>query len=198
MPPWKAPDSTRDIEAFQAALTPMRLPADVVEYWQRADPRTLPVEPYPRFTNPEFSHESWLEARESFASHQPLTLVFVGYESHACMSVELDVGEIEGGALFEGFISSPDFGFIRRFNALGDWLHYIATLLDKGLYSHTEGRRDPSLLVPDPDRWQEEEAMRPIPEEHPAHRATLRYGGYFRDWPEHWQQANRPYAKSSP
>jgi hypothetical protein len=39
--------------------------------------------------------------RDQFAAHQPAALVQVAYSSHHCMSVELDVGDFQGGALFK-------------------------------------------------------------------------------------------------
>lgn len=60
VPLWSAPESLRDVEAFQTEISPMRLLAELVEFWQQVDVRTLAVEPYPRFTTPEFSFGDWL------------------------------------------------------------------------------------------------------------------------------------------
>ncbi len=50
--------------------------------------------------------------------------------------------------------------------------------------------KGPVLLVPDPDKWEAEEAMRPTPANHPVHGSRLAIGGDVPDWPEHWQRAN--------
>jgi hypothetical protein len=189
VPTWEAPESTAAIEALQAAVLPMELPDELAAFWRQVDVTTLRVYPYPEFSTPEFSLTSWQMAKKEFAALQPLALVQVGYESHATMSVELDVGDVEGGALFEWFVSDPS-GFTRRFNALGDWLAYLAALIGQGLVERGDSDSGPWLLVPPPDQQEQAEALRPTPAEHPVHGTTLHIGQDILTWPEHWQRAN--------
>ena len=126
VPLWKPPASLEPVEKLQAAVSPMRVPEDVLEFWRLIDVTTLRVMPYPMFSTPDFALSGWELAKREFAAFQPLALFGVGYQSHDTMSVELDVGDVPGGALFEWFVSDPNAGFTRKFNALGDWVAYIS------------------------------------------------------------------------
>jgi hypothetical protein len=84
IPLWHAPESVDAIDALAAAVAPMRLPSDVVEFWRRVDVGTMRVEPHPRFSPPDFALRSWQSAEREFIAFQPLTMVLVGYESHTC------------------------------------------------------------------------------------------------------------------
>jgi hypothetical protein len=190
VPRWSSPKSTGPIDELQATVSPMELPDELVAFWRQVDVTTLRVCPYPRFSTPEFALTSWQMAKSEFAALQPLALVQVGYESHDVMSVELDVGEVQGGALFEWFVSDPS-GFTRRYNQLGDWLAYMAAIIDHGLSDRREGENGPSLLVPSPDREEQAEALRVTPYRHPVHGTEVHVGpDILTDWPKHWQRAN--------
>ena len=106
----------------------------------------------------------------------------VGYESHETMSVELDVGDLRGDALFEWFVSSPDGGFWRRFNALGDWIAHVAAYVRAGSCVRREDKLGPWLLVP--------ETTPPVPRPHPWYGHSTHVGADILAWPEHWQRAN--------
>jgi hypothetical protein len=182
------PAALTALEELEAAIDPMRLPADVRRFWQRVDAATLGAMTYPELHGPDLALTSWRMGRAEFAAGQPAALLQVAYSSHQCMSVELDVGEIQGGALFEWNL--VDGGFERRFNGVGEWLTYIARLIDSGWFESGDaiglGRR---LLVPDRDRDSEERATRPVPAPHPVHGTTIHIGRDILDWPEHWQRA---------
>ena len=190
LPSWQPPGTPADLDALESEIAPMRLPEAVREFWRQVDVRTLRASPYPQFSTPEFALQSWLMARNEFAAFQPLTLVQVGYESHACMSVELDVDDIDGGALFEWYVSDTSGGFDRRFNSMADWVSHVAALIKQGSYLRSEAAHGPWLLVPEPERVDEELAERALPPSHPLYGDTLNIGGDILDWPEHWQRAN--------
>ena len=107
-------------------------PEDVRQFWMQVDARTLRVQPHPMITSPEAALLLWRQTRDEFRNMQPLALGDVGYESHVCMSVELDVDEIPGGALFEWAVDDPS-GFTRRFNGIAGWLVEIAEMVRRGL-----------------------------------------------------------------
>jgi hypothetical protein len=132
IPLWTPPEATDDLVALEAAIAPMRLPEDVRQFWMQVDARTLRVQPHPMITSPEAALLLWRQTRDEFRNMQPLALVDVGYESHVCMSVELDVDEIPGGALFEWAVDDPS-GFTRRFNGIAGWLVEIAEMVRRGL-----------------------------------------------------------------
>jgi hypothetical protein len=67
-----------------------------------------------------------------------------------CMSVELDFGNIDGGALFEWALAIGR-GFIRRRNSLPQWLTQIATRIDGGCFRRIQTTDGLSTLrVPHP------------------------------------------------
>ena len=101
VPLWRAPESHAPLAELEHAIAPMRLPEEVRTFWRRVDAATLRAWPHPAFTTPEWALVSWRMARDQFADLQPLALISVGSESLTCMSVELNVGDIDGGVLFE-------------------------------------------------------------------------------------------------
>jgi hypothetical protein len=120
----RPPATLAALTALEAAIAPMALRVDVRRFWERVDVATLRAITYPQLQDPGFALTSWRMARDEFADLQPVALVEVGHSSLQCMSVELAVGEVQGGALFEWKI--VDGGFERRFNGLGEWLSYVA------------------------------------------------------------------------
>ncbi len=182
------PASTESLEQLEAAIAPMRLPADVRRFWATVDAATVRALPYPAFINPDFALTSFRMAREEARAHQPLCLLTIAYESFQCMSVELDTGAAAGGALFEWRLE--DGGFERRFNRLADWLAYLVDLLDAGLTQPSRYANGPALLVPGPDRADEVRARRPKPPPHPVHAADGVIDRDILEWPEHWQRSS--------
>jgi hypothetical protein len=186
---WQAPESSAGLDELEAELAPMRLPDEVREFWRRVDVQTLRAEPYPRFSTPEFALVSWRMARDEFAGAEPLALVQVGYESHECMSAELDVDGIEGGVLFQWCVSDVG-GFARRFNSMADWVNHVAGLIGDGSYVRIENGQGHCLLVPPPEDIRTELAERTGPPTHPRYGDTLNVSDDILDWPEHWQRVN--------
>lgn len=180
VPPWRAPVSIGGIEALEFEIAPLRLPAELREFWTRVDPRTLRVKPYPTITTPEFALDAWEAARDM--EHLPLALVLVGCQSHECVAVELDVAGGDGGALFEYFISAGD-GFTRRYERLADWLEDIAQQLERGNYFHHEDRHGRWATVSDTGS---------------GHPGLPHVGPRVADWPEHWQRAQEWLDRESP
>jgi hypothetical protein len=186
VPGWEASATLADLEEIEAELAPMRLPEAVRQFWTCVDARTLRVQPYPAFTTPGFALQSWRMARDEFAAFQPLALVTIGYTSHACMSVELDVDDSAGGALFRWFVSDPT-GFTRCFDGIVEWVEHLARLVRDGRYTRRDGEQGPSLLLLDSD---DADIMTPSPRSHPVHGTALHVGGDIVEWPAHWQRAN--------
>lgn len=189
IPLWRPPQSLRDLEELEAEVAPMRVPEVLRQFWMRVDARTLRVEPYPGFITPATALMVWRQSRDDFRSAHPLALVTIGHEGHECMSVELDVGDIAGGALFEWCVSDLS-SLTRRFNGLADWIAYIADLVERGLYRRLDTARGPEWVVPGHENTEAERAIRPVPDAHPVHGSALQIGGDILDWPEHWQRAN--------
>jgi hypothetical protein len=174
IPGWEPPRSTVVIDELEAATAPYQIPPDVLAFWREVDVRTVRVEPDPLLASPESALAFWRESSSNGLPFAPLLLV--GYESHDCMSVELDVDDIAGGALFEWALAMGS-GFTRRHNSLAEWLSQIAELIDGGNFERL-GALDglPTLRVPHPQRWADWDSDRPVPPDHPVHGQRLLIG----------------------
>jgi hypothetical protein len=185
IPAWQAPVSTVILDELQAATSPYGLPRDVLDFWREVDVGTVRVKPDPLLATPESALGFWREISRNGLPFAPLLLV--GYESHDCMSVELDVGDIDGGALFEWALAMGS-GFTRRHNSLPEWLAQIAKLIDDGCFQRLETPDGiPTLRVPDPKKWTGWGRDRHVPADHRVHGRRLLYN-FESDWPEHWQR----------
>ena len=189
MPLWSSPESVDDLVALEAEIAPLRLPEDLRRFWEQVDARTLRVQPFPMVTTPEGALMMWRMSRDEFREMQPLALLDVGYESHVCMSVELEVETIPGGAVFEWAVDDPT-GFTRCFDSLAGWLAHIADLVGRGLHLRLDTPRGPEWLIPGPDHQIAGRALRPAPGVHPIHGSALHISGDILQWPEHWRRAN--------
>src|SRR5688572_4393360 len=179
------PPDRRDLEALEAAVAPMRLPADVRRFWERVDAQTLMVIPCPELRGPDLALTNWRMSPNEHRGRAPL--VEIAYENHHCMAAELDVGDMPGGALFEFFLD--DGGFVRRFNGIAEWLTHIRRLIEMGNAFRREAPHGPYLMVPDPRREAEERELRPLPGRHAVHGDVTEVGRDVLEWPAHWQHA---------
>ena len=71
----------------------------------------------------------------------------VGYESWACMSVELAGPYGSGGALFEWRLDSQD--FMPRYESVCEWIDRLTALLTAGSYERREHAGDARLQIQD-------------------------------------------------
>jgi hypothetical protein len=181
IPRWRPPESFDDLEELEAEIAPLRLPEDVRRFWLQVDAPTLRVYADPWITSPKNALRSWRQSRDEFRSTQPLALMSVGNEGLSFMSVELDVGAISGGALFEWALDDAN-GFTYRFDGIAGWLAYIAELVERGLYERIDRNDGPIWLVPGHENFESERTLRPKP--------TLHIADDILAWPEHWQRVN--------
>jgi hypothetical protein len=189
VPLWHVPESHAPLAELERAIAPMRLPEEVRTFWRRVDADTLRAWPHPAFTTPELALAFWRIARDQSAGLQPLALVAVGSEGQTCMSVELAVGDVDGGALFDWYVADIG-GFTRMFNRLSDWVHYVAALIEQGAYVRRDSDGGPGLLIPGPAVQDAERPKPPEPGPDPVHGTSRYIGRDILDWPEHWQRAN--------
>jgi len=187
MPAASPPESTAALEELERAIAPMRLPADVRWFWQRVDPLTMGFRTWPEIHRPDRALVAWRMEHDEFPGQNPGALVQIAYTSQSCMCVELDVGDIPGGALFASYI--PDGEYERRFNDLGEWLVEIACHVELGRFVRCEYPGQLYLAVPDPDTEELEEAAPTPLAPHPVHGDVVHIGSDILDWPEHWQRA---------
>lgn len=181
-----APTDRSVLSELEGAIAPLRVPGAVRRFWQRVAPETLGIDTYPGLHGPKFALESWLMSRE-FGDADPPALLQLAYESHQCMSVELDQPGVAGGALFEWNLVDGDFE--RRFNGLEEWLTYLTELLAAGRFSVQDALpRGRVVVLPSPEDWEVEPRWRPPLPSHPLHGLATHVGRDILEWPEHWRR----------
>jgi hypothetical protein len=186
--PPRPPPEPYDLDAIDAELAPMSLPAQVRRFWERVDPASLRVWAYPDPIPPKFATESWRQRRDEFPGSGPLALLEVGYASHQCMSVELDSPFGRGGTLFEWNL--VDVPFYLRYHELSGWLDRMTELLAAGAFERRDRAAGPVLLLLDPDTSRPmSELSAPTPS--PVHGGVTRYERHPLTWPLHWRRLSR-------
>jgi hypothetical protein len=189
VPPWRAPESTEGLDRLAAALAPLRLPAELRRFWTLVDASTLLVAPSGvQVIWPKAALEDWRWMGEDFPDMQPRVLLTFAVESQHRYSVELTVGDADGGAIFEWWVG--DQTFKRRFNGLAGWLEAVAALLHRGHYERFDNEFGSRWEVPDYGDAEAAAALRSPPGPHPVHGTLLEIQGGIKDWPKHWQLAS--------
>ena len=184
--PPRPPSESYELDAIDAELAPMSLPAQVRRFWERVDPATLRVWPYPEPIAPGFAIDSWRQRRDEFPGLAPRTLLDVGYASHQCMSVELDSPLASGGTLFEWNL--VDGAFYLRYNELSAWLDRMTELLAAGAFERREGAAGPVLLLLDPHTSVPMTELPAPPTPSPVHGHVACYERDPLTWPLHWRR----------
>ncbi|GAA3634210.1 hypothetical protein GCM10022223_60690 [Kineosporia mesophila] len=176
------PETAPVLEEITAAISPLRLPDDVLRFWQRVDPRSLqPLCPFPRLTSPGFALHGWHEF-EKEQRMTPALLFPIAYQSHCYTFVELSDGDRPGGAVFH----RPD-DFELTHPDLTSYLDQLTTMIELGEFSR-EQLSDGDWYEFDPEnRWEEIARIRltgalPLP----VHDHRRRIPRPIRDWPPHW------------
>ena len=182
----RAPADSPPLAAIDDTIAPMSLPPQLRRFWERIDPRTLRVWAYPQPTTPEFALDSWRSQRAEFPGIAPAALLLVGYESHACMSVELDTPFSSGGSVFEWRLD--DRGFYLRYHELSGWLDRMTELIRAGEFERHEGADGAGLRLTDPHTALPLNALPAPAEPSPVHGHVTAYEGGPLHWPVHWQR----------
>jgi hypothetical protein len=182
----RPPAEPYDLDAIDAELAPMSLPAQVRRFWERVDPASLRVWPYPEPIPPSNALEAWMGRRDEFPGLAPLALFDVGYASHQCMSVELDSPFGCGGTLFEWNL--VDVPFYVRYNDLAGWLDRITELLIGEQFDRREGPNGAVLVLTDPDAATPMTELPGPTSPNPVHGQITRYERDPLQWPLRWQR----------
>ncbi|MGN6188204.1 MAG: hypothetical protein ACTHOE_04850 [Conexibacter sp.] len=172
---------------INATVAPLRLPEQLVRFWQLVDPASLRATVFPRFVDPPFALRHWRTQREELPNLEPRNLLLVGYESWNCMWIELDDQEGRGGTLFDGRLDAD--AFWRRYNSLADWLARILELIAVGSVDEWGRAEDPYLRIVDPDDDRALAAPRELPPS-PVYRDQVEIGRAPLEWPVRWQRAS--------
>jgi hypothetical protein len=194
--PPEPPEDTKVLKEIDAAVAPLRLPAEVRRFWELVDPCSLRIEPYPHLTSPQVALELWQEQVADSPGVVPRVLFPIAYESHLFTFVEVH-GD-DGGALFVwGYTGPEDF----QLTFLG-----IAGLLDDMLDALADNRyRDfgGTLGIRPHGAKYASSADQGPQGPHPVFGAIDSIPGHLDAWPESWLLrsgigTNRRSAKSTP
>ncbi|WP_456818642.1 hypothetical protein [Cellulomonas sp. URHB0016] len=183
----------KDVDALlaeiRAEIAPLRLPQELERFWQRVDPASISVGPYPHPTDAAFALHCWKSHRDEFPGMTPRLLFPVAYESHGFLFVELEDGRGSGGTVFRwAYAGSPYYVLFPTLSALVDLL---ATMIELGEFVHHQLETH-SWIEFDPDnRWDDALSVRLSAAQ------PLRHFGHDREldedvlaWPEHWLLAD--------
>ena len=170
------------IAEFNAALSPWRLPSELVEFWSEVDGPTLPVraellEPL----GPRWAMEFWEEMAEF---QQPMNVALLAYEHQWCAAVELDTDQAAGGTVWSWYMVDGDFDLLAR--SVSEWLEIQAELVERGAFTTSgSGWRDDlyDAAFIERDAYRGELAKR-LGVSDPAHIPTIAREPAA--WPSHW------------
>ncbi|MDQ8042942.1 MAG: hypothetical protein AAGC49_14925 [Brevundimonas sp.] len=184
-----AHDAGSVLANIRAEIAPLRLPAELERFWQRVDPSSISVAPYPTPTSAAFALDSWKQHRDTSPGMVPRLLFPVAYQSWGYLFVELEDGHGSGGPVLEwAYGGSP---FAVRFPRLSAYVDLLATMIELGEYKRRE-HGGGSYVEFDPDgRWKDAVTVRlsaaqPLP--HFGHAFELDEDVLA--WPEHWLLAD--------
>ncbi len=190
LPPIRRPKGAdAELRRIAAAMAPMRLPVELVEFWRQVDPESVTVAPYPRLTTPAFALDSWQLHRGQNQGEVPMALFPVAYESHGYLMVELEAGHGTGGPVFSW--AYTDETIVLQFPSLAAYVDLLATMIELGEFTHhqTDGR---SWVEFDPDdRWSDAVAVR-LASARPVgiHGDVPEIEAKAAAWPQAWQVAS--------
>jgi hypothetical protein len=166
------------LEKVAAAISPLRLPAELARFYERVDPGVIGIEPHPRCAALDFALQGWLQHRDGAPEMVPEVLFPLCYESWSFLFVELDTPERLGGRLFEWSYGGSDFRL--RFGSLTDWLDVLAEVVEAGAWKPLEGASGGRRAIrPDPDIYARVTARR-------LGQGALVVPEDTESWPRHW------------
>jgi hypothetical protein len=172
------------VDEISRAISPMRLPAELVEFWKEIGDRS--VHSWPEFCGPDFALESWRRGRDEFPGQAPANFLTIAYASWNCMSIELDNPYCQGGAIFQWSLDGED--FVLRHHRLGDWLDHLTTLIEDGKYRVGKWRDEPPIVSVDDDQAGAGPGREAAVAPHPTYGSTAIFEKDPVGWPAHWQR----------
>ncbi|MEP6761014.1 MAG: hypothetical protein ABJA93_06580 [Sporichthyaceae bacterium] len=182
-------DIGRVLSDIEREIAPLRLPEELVRFWQIVDPTTITVAPYPHLTTADFALHSWKSHRDEIPGMTPRLLFPVAYESHEFLFVELEDGRGDAGAVLEwGYAGSS---FYVRFPTLSGYLDLLATMIELGEFTRHERDEDAWVDFDPERRWPDAQGVR-LRAAQPLSRLgdAREIDQDVRVWPEHWLAAN--------
>jgi hypothetical protein len=190
LPPIRpAEDVDAVLAEIREEIAPLRLPPELERFWQRVDPTSITVAPYPQPTDAAFALHCWKSHRDGSPGMTPRLLFPVAYESHGFLFVELEDGRGSGGPVFYWTYGVEPFSL--QFPTITDFVDLLATMIELGEFVRHQ-REAHSYIEFDPDnRWKDALSVRlsaaqPLP--HFGHVRELDED--VAAWPEHWLLAD--------
>ena len=152
LPPIRRARGARaSLATIRAAIAPLRLPAEVEQFWRRVDPESITVAPYPHPIGPAFALRTWVMHRDEAAGMTSRLLFPVAYESHGFLFVELEDGRGSGGAVLQWAYGGEPFAV--RFPTLSAYVDLLATMIELDEFTR-DGTGAQAYIGFDPDgRW---------------------------------------------
>lgn len=181
-----------DVEALLAeirtAIAPLRLPAEVEQFWRRVDPSAITLAPYPHPTGIDFALHAW-RSHAAEPGMVPRLLFPIAYESHGFLFVELEDGHGSGGTVLSwGY---TDDRFVVQFPTLSAYLDLLATMIELGEFTRHPGAR--GYIAFDPEgRWEDAVSVRLAAAQPVRGFPHVRHVSAqpVTAWPEHWLVAD--------
>jgi hypothetical protein len=158
LPSIRKANSKRILATISAEISPLRLPDDLEKFWRRVDVESIAVTPDLTLLTPDTALQSWRQQLVEFPGMMPRQLLPFAYESHDYLSVELESGRGDGGAVYEWGASYD--GYFLRHASVSSYLDQLATMIElENFVIHTRPGR--SWVEFDPDRqWNGVRAVR--------------------------------------
>jgi hypothetical protein len=185
-PPSPPGDVDDVIDRIKVAIAPLRLPAQLEEYWRQVDPRSLSLMPSPEPVSPDDALDLWDGVLREFAL-SPRLLFPVSSDGTGYLLVELDDGGSPGGACFSWHPAGGSFDLQAA--SMADYLDLVAQFIEAGEIERQEPY--PPLFDPE-ERWEAAvERSMPPPRDVRGFEQDLRIWADRDMWPEHWRTADQ-------
>ena len=186
-PPLPVTGGDADLQAIEAAIAPLRLPAELRALWRLLQPHSVHLTPYPALTDPAFALQCWREHLD-LPGTTPRLLFPLAYESHGFLLVELDDERLAGGAVFSwGYCGSP---YTLQHASVSDYLHQLAQVWEQRDYEQAQLPDGSTHRNVDNRPFQQRAAeLLAAGPPHPVYGRQTEFDERPAQWPEHWLAA---------
>ena len=159
LPPLRAPHRVDAVlDEIRTETAPMRLPDELERFWRLVDPESITLAPYPHPMSVAFALRSWRMHRDEAPGMTPRALFPFAYESHGFLSVALEDGQGNGGAVVQwGY---GDEAFRVRFPTLTACVDLLARMIESEEFTRHDDDASPWVEFDPERRWQDAQAVR--------------------------------------
>jgi hypothetical protein len=173
------PQDLGALDALVDVIPPYELPPDLRRFWERVDPTTLAVEPWPELLRPQEAGDRYRDDRQYFPLGGPPLLLPIAAHSDARQVVELKSNRSAGGTIF---YSDADPGFRIQYRGVVDFVEVLAEAIEDGAIERRGGFNllDERVMA---ERAATRLRGRPT---HPLYGEALDLPADPAGWPAHW------------